>query len=207
MSTIDCSACGASNPANSEFCDACGCELEAASVPAAVATPVLPVAPISTELPPSPNPTATATFAPISTELPPSSQSSTAVSPQPAFQSNTPSFSTASNTARLISKQAGAPISEFNLETNNLIGRFDSDTGPVDIDLENFSGDDTISRNHAEIYYESGQWKVKDLGSTNGIFLKIVGDARFGTRITVPTSINHGDEIALGKVRFLFQSP
>jgi FHA domain len=198
MSMIDCPACGAPTPANSEFCDTCGHAFE--GLPAA-ATP----APISTELPlpfsPAPTP------APISTELPAPSQSSTAVSPQPAFQSNAPAFTSASNTARLVSKQAGAPISEFNLETNNLIGRFDSDTGPVDIDLENFSGDDTISRIHAEIYYESGQWKVKDLGSTNGIFLKTVGDARFGTRITVPTPINHGDEIALGKVRFLFQSP
>jgi hypothetical protein len=207
MSAINCSACGASNPANTEFCEACGCELEAASAPAEVATPVVPVAPISTELLPSQSPTAVATFAPISTELPPSSQSSTAVLPQPTFQSNTSSFTTTSNTARLISKQAGAPISEFNLEANNLIGRFDSDTGPVDIDLENFSGDDTISRNHAEIYYESGQWKVKDLGSTNGIFLKNAGEVRFSTRISVPTTINHGDEIAFGKVRFLFQSP
>jgi hypothetical protein len=200
MSMIVCSTCKASNPAGSEFCDACGCELEAA--PAAVEPPVVvPVVPISTELPPAPN------VAPISTELPTPSQPSMGVSPQPAFQSSTPAFTAESNAARLVSKQAGAPISEFNLETNNLIGRFDSDTGPVDIDLENFSGDDTISRNHAEIYLESGQWKVKDLGSTNGIFLKTLGDARFGTRIAVPTPINHGDEIALGKIRFLFQSP
>ena len=195
MSMIDCPACGAPTPANSEFCDTCGHAFE--GLPAATPLPVL----ISTESPLPFSPT------PIATGLPVPSQSSAAVPPQPTFQSSTPVFTLASSTARLISKQAGAPILEFKLETNNLIGRFDSDTGPVDIDLENFSGDDTISRNHAEIYYENGQWKVKDLGSTNGIFLKTVGDARFCTRITVPTSINHGDEIALGKVCFLFQSP
>jgi pSer/pThr/pTyr-binding forkhead associated (FHA) protein len=79
--------------------------------------------------------------------------------------------------------------------------------GPVDIDLEPFSGGDTVSRNHAEIYQEGGVWKIKDLGSTNGIFIKSAGQTRFAARITVPETLNSGDEIAFGKVRFLFQSP
>ncbi len=78
--------------------------------------------------------------------------------------------------------------------------------GPVDIDLEEFPGSETVSRNHAEIYSEGGFWKIKDLGSTNGIFIKRTGQTRFGARITVPETINLGDEVAFGKVRFLFQS-
>jgi pSer/pThr/pTyr-binding forkhead associated (FHA) protein len=46
---------------------------------------------------------------------------------------------------------------------------------------------------------------VKDLGSLNGIFIKPSGQSRFGARITTPTSLNTGDEIAFGKVQFVFQ--
>ena len=53
------------------------------------------------------------------------------------------------------------PTSEFLLDGSNaIIGKFDSDTGPVEIDLEGFPGDETISRHHAEIYQEGGMWKI-----------------------------------------------
>lgn len=202
--SLTCQACGSSNPANSEFCDACGCELESVSTstPTVVASAqtVLPTAPISSPSYSTPTPYS----APISTELPP--QTSYTNLSQSTVQS-TPYTASAASTAKLISKQSGAPISEFNLEANNIIGRFDSDTGPVEIDLEGFPGDDTISRNHSEIYSEAGQWKIKDLGSTNGVFIKAINETRFGPRITMPTALNNGDEISLGKVRLLFQSP
>jgi pSer/pThr/pTyr-binding forkhead associated (FHA) protein len=86
------------------------------------------------------------------------------------------------------------------------VGIFDPDTGPVEIDLETFFGGETVSRNHAEIYQELGTWKIKDLGSTNGVFIKPPGQPRFSARITIPTPLNSGDEIAFGKVRFLFQT-
>ncbi len=112
------------------------------------------------------------------------------------------------SSARLIAKQAGSPIPEFTLDSGNaIIGRFDPDTGPVDVDLEGFKGEDTISRNHAEIYQEGGQWKVKDLGSVNGVFIKRSGESRFSARITMPEIVHPGDEIAIAKIRFLFQSP
>jgi pSer/pThr/pTyr-binding forkhead associated (FHA) protein len=215
MSMIDCPACGAQTPANSEFCDTCGHEFQelspSASTPFSVESPPLSFAsapppaptpaPISTELPP-PSSLPIPASPPISTELPPPSPAPVQANFQSNFSSSAPA-----TTARLVAKQAGAPISEFNLEGSSLIGRFDSDTGPVDIDLEGFPGDDTISRNHAEIYDEGGQWKVKDLGSTNGVFIKAAGDTRFGTRITAPSPLNDGDEIAFGKIRLLFHSP
>lgn len=116
-----------------------------------------------------------------------------------------PSSST-TTIAKLISKQPGSPVPEFILDSNAIVGIFDPDMGPVDIDLEQFPGGETVSRNHAEIFLEAGVWKIKDIGSTNGIFIKRNGQTRYGARITVPETINIGDEVAFGKVRFLFQS-
>ncbi|WP_066423560.1 FHA domain-containing protein [Anabaena sp. 4-3] len=118
----------------------------------------------------------------------------------------TPAPIPTSTTARLTAKQSGSPVPEFIIESNAIVGVFDPDMGPVDVDLEAFFGGETVSRNHAEIYQEQGIWKVKDLGSTNGVFIKPLGQTRFGARITIPETLNHGDEIAFGKVRFLFQS-
>jgi pSer/pThr/pTyr-binding forkhead associated (FHA) protein len=112
------------------------------------------------------------------------------------------------DTAKLIAKQQNAPIAEFSIENGiALIGRFDPDTGLVDIDLEKFADGEMISRNHAEIYREQEQWQVKDLGSENGVFIKRVGQSRFGARITQPEVLNPNDEIAFARIRFLFQSP
>ncbi len=127
--------------------------------------------------------------------------------PQIAVHSTPVAVSAISATARLISKQANSPIPEFAIDSSVLIGKFDPDMGPVDIDLEGFIGDETVSRNHAEIYQEADAWKIKDLGSSNGVFIKPVGQSRFGARITMPEQLNSGDEIAIAKVRFLFQTP
>lgn len=185
---IICTACGYDkNPDDAEYCDACGSELETVVAPISSSS----VAPTVIQ-PPI-----------IEPQIPTSSI------PQPTYPTSTPTsptFSTTATTAKLISKQPGSPVVEFPLDSNALVGMFDPDIGPVDIDLEKFPGGETVSRNHAEIYPESGVWKIKDLGSTNGIFIKRTGQTRFGSRITVPEIINSGDEIAFGKVRFLFQS-
>ncbi len=107
--------------------------------------------------------------------------------------------------AKLISKQVGAPITEFIIDSNNaIIGKFDPNIGPVEIDLDGFYGDETVSSTHAEIYFENNQWQIKDMGSTNGIYIKPTGKTRFGYRINKPEILNSGDEIAIGKIRLLF---
>ena len=190
---INCTVCGYDkNPDGSEFCDACGAELQSAVVeptndvviepPTLIPTPE-PVAEISTPEPepapvPIPTPVTPPTHSPIPTSI----------------------------NAKLVAKQPNAPIPEFPLETNALIGIFDPDLGPVDIDLEDFAGNETVSRHHAEIYQDAGIWKVKDLGSTNGVFIKPTGQSRFSARITTPESLNPGDEVAIAKIRFVFQS-
>jgi len=184
--TVTCSACGYDkNPDGAEFCDACGSELVVLS---GATTPPLadqtePEIPIPTPNIPAPKESYPGSESPV---------------PEPTYST--------SATARLVPRQNQPPISEFVLDgSNGLIGIFDPDAGPVDIDLEDFQGSDTVSRQHAEIYQENGAWKIKDLGSTNGVFLKPVGQSRFGARITTPTILNTGDEIAIAKVRFLFK--
>lgn len=108
--------------------------------------------------------------------------------------------------AKLISKQVNAPTSEFILSSQgNLIGRFDTETGPVDVDLDEFPTSDTVSRQHGYLFYEGGQWKIKDLGSVNGIFIRRTGTGRFSSRIVNPEALNSEDEIAIGKVILRFQ--
>ncbi|MEB3827027.1 FHA domain-containing protein [Phormidium sp. CCY1219] len=185
--SITCSRCGYdTNPADAEFCEACGAELNAAAPPApepptTVSEPqVVPIAPPEPSDPPLETAEAPATPTVASVTTPPP--------------------------ARLVAKQPNAPQVEFALNNVSLVGIFDSDSGPVDIDLESFVGGDTVSRHHAEIYPDGGGWMVKDLGSTNGIFIKPKGGSRFGARITTPTPLNPGDEVAFAKVQFTFQT-
>jgi eukaryotic-like serine/threonine-protein kinase len=112
---------------------------------------------------------------------------------------------TSIKTVRLIAKQSNAPIAEFLFSTEIVIGMSRPDSQPVDIDLASFIGHETVSSYHAGIYIEDGVWKIADLGSRNGIFIKAIGQNRFSPRITVPTILNPGDEIAISKVCFFFE--
>lgn len=182
---IICDACGYENPDNVAFCEACGTELTVSPIPAPTSSTEDPFAATPVESVSSPTfPTQKPTDETVSS----------------------PSAPVTFGTAKLVAKAPKPPSSEFILDNNNIIGRFDPDTGPVEIDLDGFPGEDTISRNHAEIYQEGGHWKIKDLGSTNGVFIKRAGQTRFGARITLPETLMPGDEIAIAKIRFLFQA-
>lgn len=188
--TIVCQACGYDkNPSGAEFCDACGSEL-----PTSGSTLTPEPAPFE------PAPFESAPFEPAPFESAPVPPPTPVPTPAPVPFGAT--------TARLVAKQANAPTSEFSIDsTSAVVGIFDPDMGPVEVDLEGFQGGETVSRQHAELYYDGGTWKVKDLGSTNGVFIKPANQSRFGARITAPQVLNSGDEIAFAKVRFLFQSP
>lgn len=110
-----------------------------------------------------------------------------------------------SNIVKLIPKQIGAPIPEFIIDSNNaIIGKFNREIGPVEIDLDGFYGNNTVSSTHGEIYFENNQWQIKDIGSNDGIYIKPTGQNRFGYRINKPEILKSGYEIAIGKVRLLF---
>lgn len=111
--------------------------------------------------------------------------------------------------ARLCIVLGGIPTGrEFSIGGQVVVGRFDPEKGPVDIDLSSLPGSEYVSRHHAQIYPDpSGQWFVIDLGSSNGTFIKPAGSPQF-QRIpeNQPVPINDGDEIAFGGVRCIFRT-
>ena len=137
----------------------------------------------------------------------PAPSTNTAPPTTPVPPTNTaPPVPSIGTTARLIARLANAPVPEFSINGGAVVGIFTPESGPVDIDLEAFPGNETISKQHAEIFYENGAWILKD-SSTNGTYIKPVGQTRFGARVMGPTAINSGDEIAFARVVFVFQTP
>ncbi|PNY81384.1 FHA domain-containing protein [Deinococcus koreensis] len=108
--------------------------------------------------------------------------------------------------AKLGIKKYGAATGEFiPLQGERLVvGRFDASSGPVDIDLSGLGGQEHISRRHAELYRENGAWMVRDLGSTNGVYVKRAGEAAFSPRLQEPTRLSNGDEVAFGNLMLSF---
>lgn len=184
--SIECHVCHYEhNPPDAEYCEVCGAELENTSQ----FTPI----PTNISYPPAPPPTI------LSPPIAPPSISSPSFIPSPSME--------ATATARLIAKLPNAPVTEFPINSSAVIGIFTSESGPVDIDLDQFPGSDTISKQHAEIIYQNGTWMIKDNSTTNGTYIKPLGQTRFGARIMAPTPLNSGDEIAFAKVVFRFQIP
>jgi serine phosphatase RsbU (regulator of sigma subunit) len=58
----------------------------------------------------------------------------------------------------------------------------------------------TLSRQHARFVMADGQWKIVDLGSSNGTFVN-------GIAVRTGRLLRDGDEIRLGEVRLQFVSP
>jgi pSer/pThr/pTyr-binding forkhead associated (FHA) protein len=108
--------------------------------------------------------------------------------------------------ARITIRRGGTLTSDsFEICGAVVIGRFDFDSGPVDIDLAKIPEADYLSRRHAEIFPREKEWLLKDLGSQNGTFHKKSGATQF-VRVTSEQVLAPGDEIAFGNVRFEFQS-
>jgi len=60
--------------------------------------------------------------------------------------------------------------------------------------------DKRASRNHAEIRRIAGRYRLSDLGSSNGTWIK-------GRRLTAPRDLEDGDEILIGAVQLRFVAP
>lgn len=111
------------------------------------------------------------------------------------------------HTARLTVKRGGVLSNDaftFGGTAPIVIGRFDPETGPVDIDLGPLPEGSYVSRQHALLQCSAhGQWSVRDLNSRNGVFVKKRGQPQFG-RVAGEQQVHSGDEIALGNARFEF---
>lgn len=105
--------------------------------------------------------------------------------------------------ARLEPKRGGGATSLVG--TRATVGRFDPSTGPVDVDLSSLPGAEHISRRHAELFVENGRWVVRDLGSTNGVYVKRAGEQDYGARLQAPYALADGDEVAFGNVQFVYR--
>lgn len=181
---IVCKVCGTENPDGTQYCESCGVELTPAPEPVVTETPA-----------PAESQTATETTPAAPAPLPTTPEPTPAPPPVPVFRP-----------ARLVFKRFGALTNEsIPLQGPRLVvGRFDASTGPVEIDLTGVPGAENISRRHAELLFE-GVWKVRDLGSTNGVFIKRAGEEAYSPRIVEPTELRDGDEIAFGNVILVFQ--
>ncbi len=194
---VACTICGRENPAGVEYCEDCGAALHPATD-----TPNVdggtPAPPSAEAVPPAPS------EPPLSAEVEPT------VLPTASTDEGTsapPPTAPAITNPRLAVKRYGVVTAEEIplLGERLVVGRFDPESGPVDIDLSGAPEAGQLSRHHAELYREAdGQWHVKDLGSTNGVFVKRPESSTFGPRLTTPVAINPGDEVAFGNARFVF---
>lgn len=199
--TIKCSL-GHENPDGSAFCDECG-------------EPLASAAPVATAAPAAPTPAAAAP-APAGSQVCPSCGSINAAgeafcsncgsmlgAPAPAAPTAAPAPAAAPTalTARLIVE---ADNQEFDLsgKDNIVIGREDAVSNIYpDVDLTPHGGEEGgVSRLHARIFYENGQYMIEDENSTNFTFLnrqKLAGKT--------PTPLHDNDEVRLGRVLLRFK--
>ena len=187
--TNTCTICGTVNSPSTTYCDGCGVELSQ-SIPAPSAAtsaedvnlaPVIPLPDVLDE-----------------SVAPPASVVETEPSVLPSSDL-TPAYLGVKKHGALTGDQL--PL----LGARLVMGRFDASSGPVDLDVTGLPGAEHISRRHAELAFEHGRWVVRDLGSTNGVYVKRVSEAGFSPRIQEPIPLNHGDELAVGNLMLLFQ--
>ncbi len=108
--------------------------------------------------------------------------------------------------AKLIIQRGGTVGKEFPLtETESNIGRWDADGGIFpDVDLDQDDPEAKVSRRHARIICQEGQYLLEDLGSTNGTFVNRGRRLLPGNR----HPLNDGDEVIVGKtfLKFMYIS-
>ncbi|WP_281427958.1 FHA domain-containing protein [Chloracidobacterium aggregatum] len=122
--------------------------------------------------------------------------------PTPGSPPATSSASSSVPRAKLVIQRGGTVGKEFLLtETESNIGRWDADGGIFpDVDLDQDDPEAKVSRRHARIVCQDGQYVLEDLGSTNGTFVNRGRRLLPGNR----HPLNDGDEIIVGKTFLKF---
>ena len=207
--TIQCSL-GHENPDGSAFCDECGEPLSGAA-PVAVAAAPQPVstvapAPAGSEVCPSCgslNPAGESFCSNCGAMLGTAAPDSTtpAATVQPAAPTPVMPSAPAALNARLIVE---ADNQEFDLSGKDtvIIGREDAVSNIFpDVDLTPHGGEEGgVSRMHARIFVENGQYMIEDENSTNFTFLN-----RQKLTAKTPMALHDNDEIKLGRILLRFK--
>src|SRR5579884_2850771 len=201
--TVRCSL-GHENPDGSAFCDECG-EPLAAAAPAATATADASPQPADAQ-------SAGTQVCPNCGAVSPAGEAfcsncgsmlsgASASAPAAAAVTTPADVSAAPAPARLIVE---ADNQEFDLsgKDNILIGREDAVSNIFpEIDLTPHGGEEGgVSRQHARIFVENGQYMIEDENSTNFTFLN-----RQKLAPKTPTPLHDNDEIKLGRVLLRFK--
>ena len=223
---ITCTTCNASNPAVAAFCEECGVELTAEATAAAPAPetppPPQPASGFLDEEPldeplaePDSDASAPGTVpidpgisapAPAPVVAEPWDGDSDAAAPA-AVLDPAPAVPQGVQSAQLVLVEFGS-VTDTAIPLQNspvIVGKFDPSQGPVDLDMSRFAGSEYLSRQHAELYFDDG-WMVRDLGSTNGVFIRKRGQAQFQPRLQSPAPLENEDVIAFGNVHFIFRT-
>ncbi len=104
--------------------------------------------------------------------------------------------------ARLVIEKGRSTGKQFMLsDVEAQIGRWDADGGIFpDVDLDTDDPEAKVSRRHARITLNNGQYFLEDLGSTNGTFINRGKRLAPGQR----QALCDGDEIIVGKTFLRF---
>jgi len=207
--TVRCSL-GHENPDGSAFCDECGEPLSAAA-PVATAEPqaATGTADANTQVCPNCGATNPAgdTFcascgAMLAGSAPAAADGTSA--PVAAAAPDVTSAPVATATALAARLLVEADNQEFDIsgKDNVTIGREDAVSNIFpDIDLSEHGGEEGgVSRMHARIFVENGQYMLEDENSTNFTFLN-----RQKLAPKTPTALHDNDEIRLGRVLLKFK--
>lgn len=105
--------------------------------------------------------------------------------------------------SKLVIERGGRVGKEFSITSvETHIGRWDADSGIFpDVDLDQDDPEAKVSRRHARILNQNGQYFIEDLGSTNGTFINRGRRLLPGHR----QMLQSGDEIIVGKTFLKFQ--
>lgn len=178
---MNCPTCGNETIPGELFCDNCGADLRVLQAPPPVAPPVAPPDP----------PVIVEEAAPPAT---PTSPPAVAAEPAPAMPV-APASASGPAGPRLVVKESGA---EFVLAPGKelIVGRSDPVDGIFpDVDLTPHDTLTGVSRRHAALHEQGGQWFVRDLNSTN---YTVVNRQRLQPEQDF--LIEAGDEIRFGRL-------
>jgi hypothetical protein len=212
---IKCGECGYENMDGLDYCDGCGAKLAPAAStdvelaapppeapPAAATTPAAEAAPAPTAAVETPAESAPAVENPPAADSAAAAESEASRAPTGEIKAPPPpppsaTAAAAPFKAKLSIIRGGRRGQEFELETgNNLIGRWDPDTGSFpEVDLDADDPEAKVSRKHALIRIDGGKITVEDIGSLNGTYVNRQPRLQPGT----PNELKDGDEVIIGK--------